>query len=357
MPTPAEREEFEFRVAGPLAEANTVPVSVLVQVLDAAQKSFYLLALMQEGREVRERARVPAEVEQKYKLICGVPKPGSYCVPATLGDVESELFTPDPIRQVAERFRDVGEAITKHAFQKLNELIPSRQMRFKVLENMKLMMPTAGSGWNLAISRKAQQFARFDEDLVPLVQESLKRPEAVGMVQTITGKLSKIDFVKRVISIIYPVTSRELDCHYDESVEEVLLENRRDLIQVTGYVILDENDVPRSISEVVSINDLDLSPFRVSLIPYGSKSLRFRQQLTLQPASNESFQLLSLQHDDLGIDVYAPTRDGLLNELHDQIVMLWDEYALADYGTLSPKAAALKKTLLANIEEVGHATK
>jgi hypothetical protein len=193
--------------------------------------------------------------------------------------------------------------------------------------------------------------------LVPLVQDALKRPEAVGMVQTITGKLSKIDFVKQVISIIYPVTSRELDCHYDESVEEVLLENRRDLIQVTGYVILDENDVPRSISEVVNINDLDLSPFRIAAIPYGSKSLRLRQPLTLQPESNESFQLLSLQHKELGIDVFASTRDGLLNELHEQFAMLWKEYALADENTLSPRAAMLKKTLMASIEEADHATK
>lgn len=78
--------------------------------------------------------------------------------------------------------------------------------------------------------------------------------------------------------------SRELDCHYDKSLEDFLYENRRGPIQVTGTVILDEQNEPRRIVDVQSIAELDLSAFEISDVPHNQTVLRFRQPLVLMPS-------------------------------------------------------------------------
>jgi lactate dehydrogenase-like 2-hydroxyacid dehydrogenase len=53
----------------------------------------------------------------------------------------------------------------------------------------------------------------------------------------------------------------------------------------------------------------------------------------------------------LGIEVFAQTRDQLLRELQEQLVVLWQEYAAATDEALSPAALEIKRNLVAAIQE------
>ncbi|MEW6490429.1 MAG: hypothetical protein AB1578_21275 [Thermodesulfobacteriota bacterium] len=107
--------------------------------------------------------------------------------------------------------------------------------------------------------------------------------------------------------------------------------------------------------EVENICDVDLSPFIVAVVRHQGQELRFRQPLTLVPELDDTEQLMRLQAPELGIDVFAVTRDALWEELSEQVAMLWEEYAEAPAEVLSPPAAALKEKLLAALEVVADA--
>jgi hypothetical protein len=172
------------------------------------------------------------------------------------------------------------------------------------------------------------------------------------LVQTVTGRLERIDFGARMLTIIYAVTRRELDCHYDESIEELLLENPRELIQVTGRVTLDEEGNPTRITDVEDIREVDLSPFHLSEFRLPDRTLRLREPLLLTPALDETEQLLCLSDPTLGIDICAPTREELDVALHEEIDVLWRNYALADtVQPMTDAAASLKQRLVEAIEE------
>ena len=76
--------------------------------------------------------------------------------------------------------------------------------------------------------------------------------------------------------------------------------------------------------------------------------------MTLEPASDETQQLICVSDAELGIDAFAHTRDDLVNELSEQIGMLWLEYALAEDDALDGMAIRLKQALLAAFSEVPH---
>ena len=171
-------------------------------------------------------------------------------------------------------------------------------------------------------------------------------------VHAVTGRLARIDFNMRKITILYPVDNRKLECSYDESAEEMLVKNRRGLIQVIGEVILDEEGEPQKIIEVQDIRELDLSPFYLKEFHFEERTIRFRSPLKLQPELDESQQLICLEYLELGIDVYAFTREELVELLESEIEFLWRMYALADDERLTLKAAELKHNLLNTLEEV-----
>lgn len=57
----------------------------------------------------------------------------------------------------------------------------------------------------------------------------------------------------------------------------------------------------------------------------------------------------------MGLDVYAPTCEILFAELHEQLTMLWREYAQASDDELDAPARLLKQALRARFTETTHA--
>ena len=95
-------------------------------------------------------------------------------------------------------------------------------------------------------------------------------------------------------------------------------------------------------------------------IPRGTQTnkmikFEFLKPLQLTPEHDETQQLYCLEEQDLGIDVYAYTRDQLDVELKEQIAFLWDDYAQVPGEELTDAAIRLKQNLLAAVREVPHA--
>jgi hypothetical protein len=219
------------------------------------------------------------------------------------------------------------------------------------------MAPSAGTGWHLKIEVEGgNAVAVLDEETQPFLHRAIAPPEAREDERTLTGELKSIDFTQRQFHIIYPPTGRELKCSYDDAVEDMLYENRRSLIQVTGRVVLDQNDQPKEIHSVSDIQDLDLSPFTVDEVrvnlPGGTRMLRAGHPLALEPELGDGKQYMHLRHAPLGIDVFAQTREQLAMELHEQLAMLWHAYVLSPDKELEDTAITLKRGLLKAFVEV-----
>lgn len=100
---------------------------------------------------------------------------------------------------------------------------------------------------------------------------------------------------------------------------------------------------------------MELSVLPVAEVRKAGLHLRFKQLLELRPTADETGTLLCVRQEALGIDVFAPSRQELLGEVQDQIVLLWREYACAPPETLTPGARRLRANLLSQVEEVARA--
>ena len=338
--------KFELHLEGVRAEGHSVPVDVLVQVLTNTQRAFELIGFGVEGREIKERARLPAETIHKFQLICEIPVNGSYAVPITVGNASTDLMAGRQIFDAWDKFSGLTTAISNRDTVKIKEALPDSRLRKKVLEAMRGMAPSPGIGWKLDLyDSKKQKFATFDDGVQPFIYDISTSQQQREESQTITGELQSIHFSEHKLEIIYPPKNRVLDCYYDESIEDLLYENRRQMIQVTGRVIVDDSGLPKKIVDVTNIQDLDMTDFEIEAIKSDSFTLRAKNKIIISPELDDSKQLISLDKEEIGICVFAATREKLLEELNTQIVMLWREYVLASESELSTDAIDLRHAL------------
>ncbi|MBK6928338.1 MAG: hypothetical protein IPH15_12620 [Comamonadaceae bacterium] len=348
---------FSFHIESGDSQGNVVAASVLVQILQNAQQAFELIGVHVEGRSINQRARVSAATSQRFQLICQLPEPGCYALPVTVGG-STELFEPEHAEKAFRIFRDVMERVSARNAKGLTDALPDEGIRRRVLEAVKGMAPRADAKWTLALHDATNaQFAAFDVLTIPFVQETLVPPAQREASRVVTGELKNIDFIEHKLTIIYPPTNKELECLYDEALEDLLYERRRDLIQVTGRVLLDDQGSPKKIINVSDIRDVDLSPLEIATVRHGALHLRVTPALSFEPTLDEGKQLLCIDDAFAGLDVcvFAPTREALLGELHEHLAMLWQEYAQAGDEDLDPVALQLKQALLARMSEAAHA--
>lgn len=339
---------FSFHISPSQADSHAVPVSVLVPILGNAQRAFELLGVQIEGREIRERARVSPTTAKRFQLTCHIPKSGSYAMPITVGD-GIDLLAQEAAEKAALLFAKVMKAISLHDVASLSSDLPDLRVRRRVLEAVKGMAPRADAGWKLDIHDAEDiVFATLDSNTAPFVEKTLVPQDDREASRIVTGELTSIDFTARKVSIIYPPTSKLLECLYQESVEDLLYEKRRNLIQVTGRVLLDDQGSPSKIIDVTNIQDLDLSPLSIQGFKCGEHFFKSTTPIELAIEIDDTKQYLSVADSELGIDVFSSTRDALLTELHDQLSMLWSEYVMVQDDELDQPARQMKAALLAH---------
>jgi hypothetical protein len=334
-----------------------VPLSILTQVTAEMQHIVYLLAMQAEGKIVNQRARLDAEIEKKYTLLCSPIQAGSVIIPVYLTPVQASTSKQS---EVSGLFKEVSKCVAENNVEGFYRLIPDHSTRTRILTAYQDMIPK--STWSYSVSISTGKFEPLKLDLTDKIRKNIdsfrtKYTDSVN-IQTVTGRLLSINFNDNKIKIHYPVTNRELECSYHIGREEILKENARDWIHVTGNVILDENDNPKSITEVMDIVPLDLSPITLEKFEdeESQRILTFKEPIVLQPNQDESRQLILLQEDSLGLYVFGATRDELENALHGMLWVLWDEYAKEEDKNLGVAARKIKEQWLSQVEELSVAT-
>ncbi|HRE17688.1 MAG TPA: hypothetical protein PLW86_11600 [Rhodocyclaceae bacterium] len=351
MTSPNGKISFSLHIEGGIPDGDAVPAAVLAQILSNCQRTFELIGTYVEGRTIRERARISAATRSRFQLVCRLPAPGCYAVPVEFGgkDLLAEHVTASLVA-----FRTMIEGITRRDTERISGALPDQALRHRVLEAIRGMAPRADDKWSLKLwDAEDVEFGTLNTDSVAVIREAIVPIDEREASQVVTGQLTNINFLNRIVTIFYPPTKREMECIYDEAVEELLIENRRGLIQVTGQVILDDVGAPKRIIDVNDIRELDLSPLVVDTVKLRDRVLKAREGIALEPTTDETQQLICVSRAELGIDAFARTREALVSELKEQIGMLWQEYALAIDDTLDGEAIKMKLALRAAFSEVG----
>lgn len=343
---------LQFRFSRSAEARPAVPASVLIQTLEGAQRAIWLIALAKEQKDIKSRARIPAEIERRYQLRCEVPQSGSYLLPAIVESVQPQLTTINQVSDVLATFEGVASALQSQQRDRVADYLPDSAIRKRVVDAFLQLAPKPGSGWKLDLSRNGTT-VRMEDTWQGLVRRMYTPTEPEPDRETVNGELIEINFADRQITILPIGSNRQLKVTYQDAMEDLLLENRRSTIQITGRVSRDENGSIKNMFDLESILPLDLSPLEVNEVEHSGVRLRFRSPIQLQPMlTADNPQFVRIEEPSLGLDVFAGTVDELLDELAEDLVVVWKHYASAGDADLSPRALELKNRLRNSLDEV-----
>ncbi len=239
------------------------------------------------------------------------------------------------------------EAVSRDDLSAAQMAIPNERIRHCALEAVKDIVPVGHLSLEFSTSGMS---AYVDQKSHETVLRWLDMPlpeERVDIICELVGA----DFAGEKVKLRHPTTGRLLEAEYDIEVEEELLRDRRDMVQVSGIAMLDDESNPTELLEVTAINHVDLTPITIERVDIDDVHLVLRQPIVLRPVlSDGDFQLFEVKHPDLGIDAYARTREGLMPAILDEIAFLWQCYALDDPEKLTSDAQTLRRSLLAAFE-------
>ena len=92
-------------------------------------------------------------------------------------------------------------------------------------------------------------------------------------------------------------------------------------------------------------------------IDWSGRRLLVDPPLIMTPSlDEESGQFYQLADEELGVDVFARTREAVVDELAEQMLFQWDAYAHEAPERLTIGASRLRDALLARIREGDLAT-
>lgn len=332
--------------------AHVLPAQNLVQALEGLQRTIHLVAMMNAGREVKTRARVTRDIEERFQLHCEVPKEGSYFQPTFIPERGPSLFSPDKVREVAQITRNLLDSIKTGDEQDFRRTVVDSAFRAPIIASLEKMFGGQGGNYRLSVKNKAGNVivdSVSATDSLERLRQARLSPDTHSIV---TGYFNKVDFKEHKLSLLIPSTGRLISCLYEEDIEPALLENARDLIQVVGTIELDDDGNPQRITDVqevhpVNVDDIDL----IDLLPDYLKANELNN-LRISVELSEDKQTYFAKSDELGIDQAAYTRPDLVDALEAELDFLWRHVAQEDDENLTLKARQLKADLKRWFKEI-----
>lgn len=346
-------KDISFHFKGGEANAHTLSVDYVINLLEGIRDLSYLTVAQQGGTAYNERFRPSKQIKDSIVIRCKPAEIGSYAQTLTFDTTEPSLLPEYDPEVVCSKVKSFFVDLAHNAGDKIEQAFPNSKLRLRAIKSVRKAIPPADSVVYVDVDDDPAISSRSIHINSALMIEAVQNVVEDYMT-VVTGRLTRIDFDQKKLVIQHPVTRRFLDCYYNEEVEPMLLEHPRELIQVTGNVVMDENDMPKEISDVVGIHEVDLSPIEVAFIEADGLKLRFKQPTSLRPELDDSEQLFVLRDTGLGLDFFAYTRGEIVADIQSEIVFLWKEYALADDAVLSDEALSLKRNILTRLEEVPH---
>lgn len=330
-------------------DSATVPAGRLAITLEGIQTAVLLLAAQEEEKAVDKRFRPTEDLRQHYEVVCCPPREGSYALPLRLRDTRAQagLISVPFLGRAAEAL----QAVVGESPASIAELVPDSTIRQKLLREFAKFLPRPGATWQLEYQH-ADRSVTLGHRAQRTAEIWARAPEERATM-TVIGYLVRVDFEEHKIVIRSPVTNRTIDCFARPDVVDDLVDNRKDPVQVTGVFTLDEQDNPIKLTDVSSVESVDLSPILVDVVPVAAgRRLVATGCLQIKPELDaETMQLFVVENHELGLHLEAATREELFEDLLDELAFLWAAYALASDEDLAPSARVIKAGLQEVLEE------
>lgn len=342
-------EEITLRIFDPESEDITVPFSMIIEKLDAFQKSFYTVAQSTSGRQTGTRGNYSKYIRSSCELLFKSSSKGSLSIHATLPDVLT-LFPDEQYNgyHYFEKFLQFLKGISNNDANSLINLIPDRMTRNRALRSIKKLIPDGKL--SIEIFNSKQSKVALDNSFSKRMDSFIDTEELEeGLVVTLHGEAIEIRVKAGKKHVVLFDKNREITCYYSDEIEEsikAILPGT--LVQLKGRAQVNEREEMIQIDEIYDISPITLGEFLVDQFKALNKVFILHKPVPC--IADYRSGLWTFECPRYKLHSYNQEREIALSQFHEEFIMLCDGLLEELDEDLTIDAIELKNILLKEIK-------
>lgn len=325
-----------------------IPLSVIANSFQKIQALVYILGDQKEGNQFRTKGDYPNHIKDRYELALSRLDIGSadtYIIPVSSdqtldGEVSPAEFVISQVTRIISTISTAGEGETV-----ISEIIPDERRRKRFTRELMDLWPDNQTPYSY-------QIAHGPIHLTPLIPEQrqvlsrLQREyQPIHEVKNIYGRIISL-FVDEKRKIIIETPEGELFGHYSLDIEDVLREHLGRFIHFEATLKLKNGKFFVEMDDSIIIDQIQTFP--LVYVTISGRERRLSSPLLLSVEYSDG--TYHLENTELLIETYATRLKDAMDQISDQLELLYLEYCTCDLDELTSDAIDLRRTLLVYFE-------
>jgi len=341
-----ETKRIKLLVESKTRNNGQISALFVAGIFQRLQNILYYIVDELEGNPTRKAGDFPNSVKEKAELVISGMHIGSVEAELMISDSqmglpgsvtygEKALLIADEILVNVSQEKDIGHA--------LSNTMKNDHRLTRVLRELDAIWPDEQSEYNVGLGFGKQGIMRLQPSHKHVFQNVLSRqPENVE--KSVVGRLMEVRVDQRR-SFQIDTFEGVVTCTYAQDLEDRIIENIGRLVLIRGVMALEKGGkyALRLVNEK-SIEDLELLP--LDKIRMKGRSLNLKESILLEVIYEDDQYWVS--NDKFHLRGYGSTLKAAIEDLNEEIEILWEDYVETGLEQLSRDAMDFRKELIAS---------
>ena len=335
-----DKRNISFSITG----EERIPATEMVGAIQHIQTVIYHIGDYLNGTPNRPKGDFPQVVKDQCTLFITNLEIGSVVAEMQIGDAQTGLPGLDGTygERAISLANDLIELISHDdaSLESLHEKIENPHRVNKILKEIDAMWPNAQSKRSLNFGFGGNPRKRLNPDRKSVIQSLLHTPlekyekEVFGRVIEI-----RVD-EKRKIQIDTP--EGVIDCHYTPDIEDAVREVIGEFVTIRGMMMPQKTKFILSIDNEVSIDHV--LQYHLKTMEKDGIDIDLIEEVLIDVDFEDDYYIAS--NDDLGLLSAKPKMKQVIDEIQEELAVLWQEYVAVGESELTSSGKDLRKKLI-----------
>ncbi|MCZ7396241.1 MAG: hypothetical protein ABOK23_06880 [Candidatus Methanoperedens sp.] len=339
---PSEQKKISFLING----ANKIPAMYVAEILQHLQNILYSIGDHIEGNAPRPKGDYPQSIKDYCSLFINNLSTGSILAEMQIGGAQESL--PE-MQTLGERSISIAndlinllsEGDLNRASQNLPTLIDDPRRLNRILREFDAIWPDSSSNINISFNFGQSSFRVLNPAQKIMIQSLLQRqPEEYE--KEIFGRFIELRVdQKRHLQIDSP--EGLIVCQYAPEIQDFIIKYIGELVRVRG--LMTPTQTGKYVLQIEDETSLEtITKYQIKSFALGSKIKLLSEPLSVDVIFDNDQYIVS--NDELGLLAVANSMKSAVEEIEDELAILYSEYVAASENELSPGARRLRGKLM-----------
>jgi hypothetical protein len=335
----------EIKVYIKSRDDKPIPINLIASYFETLQNIMYLLGDQIEGNKYRIKGDYPQKIKDRCELVIKDVQLHSFDATVQLSDFQSTLPLTDVSATFGEKTISLIDQVTKvivtteDIFPQLLKVIPDPERATHCLKDLDSIWQDDKSKYSVEMTFGAEKTIKLDPKVKPKIREALER-EIIPSEKILLGRLVELNVTKKH-SCQIETPEGKFTCTYKPDLEDIIKEKTGRFISIAGNF---KDSRTLSITSELSIKEIHSIPITQFFIDEVIRDLK--HEIVLSVNYNKTEDKYLLKNDQLNIFAINRQLDSAVEDIKEQIGMLWQGYVDEDISKLTKSAIKFRELLI-----------